>query len=272
MRKLLLVIGVASVTGCVLVALRAQTARPSVEEYPAPLVRERQSIVIGGVTERWELRWKALPRPACEASELSLTCPCSGFAYGEGGDLLLVRIRNGEEIDSLGLTPLFKDGEVSVRDAAILQRWAPNYDTDFAASKKDDFPDVVARRPVVKIMDFIDYDHDGNRSEFYLKTDTGPCGRNVGVVVGISRSDQKLHAFGTVSKPTQPLVLQKRVWEALSGARGPVEVIDWPCGDHAAEDESTIRLASTGGGIDGVRRWYGCPRVPDQRPIREEPL
>ncbi len=51
-------------------------------------------------------------------------------------------------------------------------RFEPNYEMDFKASEKDDFRDVVARRPVVKIMDFIDYDHDGRRSEFYLKTDT----------------------------------------------------------------------------------------------------
>ena len=65
-------------------------------------------------------------------------------------------------------------------------------------------------------MEFIDYDHDGRRSEFYLKTDTLPCGKSVGVVVGVSRSNQKLHIFGTVSKPTQHLLLQKGIWEALS--------------------------------------------------------
>ena len=247
------------------------------EEYPAPLVREQQSVVIGAVTETWELRWKAPPTPACEPNDVSLTCPCTGFAYGEGGALILVRIRNGQEVNRLELTPLFKGADVNLGDIAILQRWEPNYDTDFAALGKDGFLDVVARRPVVKIMDFVDYDHDGNRSEFYLKTDTLPCGKNVGVVVGISRSNQKLHVFGTGSKPTQPLLLQKHIWEALSRASGSVEVVDWPCGDHGSEEESTVSLTrrveeSTvfGAGLAApdipdsarfARSRFDCPRV-----------
>jgi hypothetical protein len=101
---------------------------------------------------------------------------CTGFAYGEGGDLTLVRIRNQREIDRLVLTPLFEHADVNMGGIAILQRWSPDYKADFAASERDDFIDLVGRRPTVKIMDFIDYDHDGQRSEFYLKTDTLPCG------------------------------------------------------------------------------------------------
>ena len=274
MGKLLPAAVFAFAASCILIALKAQNPAPAVEEYPAPLVRERQSVVIGNATETWELRWKAPPAPVCDASEAdaSLTCPCTGFAYGEDGDLTLVRLRNGEEIDRLALSALFKDNDAVPESGAILQRWEPDYEKDFAASEKDDFRDVVARRPVVKIMNFIDYDHDGNRSEFYLKTDTAPCGKSKGVVVGISELDPKLHVFTVISKPAEPLVLQKEMWEALSRALQPVEVVQWQCEDHGSDEETTVRLHSAGGEIDGIRRSFACPRYPDQAPVREGPL
>jgi hypothetical protein len=272
MERALRVGGVALITALLLTTLEGQTPGPSVQEYPAPLVRERQLVVVGNVAETWELKWKAPPKPACEPSDTSLTCPCTGFAYGEGGDLMLVRFRNGEEIDRLELTQFFKDTVESPERIAILQRWEPNDETDFEASAKDDFLDVVNRRPTVKIMDFIDYDHDGQRSEFFLQTITLPCGKRLGVVVGVSSSNQKLHAFGTATKPVEDLVLQKDIWEAFSHAQGPIEVVDWPCGDHGSDEETTVRLEHTNKGIDGVRRTFACPRYPGQHPIREEPL
>jgi len=272
MGKLLLIVVWFFFTGRLSTTLEAQNTTLSVEEYPAPLVRERQRVLIQGVIETWELRWDAPPKPACEPNDASLACPCTGFAYGEGGDLKLVRIRNGEEIDQLELTHLFENADVNLGRIAILQRWKPNYEKDFEASEKDDFLDMVARRPVVRIMDFIDYDHDGNRSEFYLKTDTLPCGKNVGVVVGVSRSDKQLHIFGTALKPTQPLLLQRTIWDTLSHASGPVEVVDWLCGDHGSQEETTVKLQWTSKGIGAFRRTFGCPKSPEQRPIHEEPL
>ncbi|MGA2588929.1 MAG: hypothetical protein ABSH32_03355 [Bryobacteraceae bacterium] len=263
--------GLALITALVLTTLEAQNPRPSVED-PAALVRERQLVAIGNVTETWELRWKTPPKPACEPIDSSLTCPCTGFAYGEGGDLILVRIRDGEEIDRLELTQLFKGADVNLGEIAVLQRWEPNYETDFEASQKNDFLDVVARRSIVKIMEFIDYDHDGQRSEFFLQTDTLPCGKRLGVVVGVSNSNQKLHVFGTATKPTEGLLLEKGAWEALSRAQGPIEIVEWPCGDHGSDEETTVRLEYTDKGIDGVRHTFACPRYPGQHPIRDEPL
>lgn len=255
-----------------LAPVEAQDAKSSVKEYPAPLVRERQLVAVGAATETWELRWAAAPSAVCEPNDVSLTCPCTGFAYGEGGDLTLVRIRGKKEIDHLELTPVFERANARQERIAVLQRWEPNYQTDFEASAKDDFGEVVARRPVVRVMDFLDYDHDGQRSEFYLKTETAPCGKSVGVVVGVSRSNPKLHVFGTASEPTKPLLLQKHIWQALSGAPGSVEIVEWPCGDHGADEESAVRLRATKRGIEGVRREFACPRNPGQHPIREDPL
>lgn len=131
---------------------------------------------------------------------------------------------------------------------------------------------MVGRRPVVKIMDLVDYDHDGQRSEFFLQTDTLPCGKRVGVVIGVSTSNPKLHVSGTVGRPSQALVLQRDIWEALSHAPGPIEVVDWPCGDHGSDIETTVILDYTRIGIDGVRKAFACPRQAGQQPISREPL
>jgi hypothetical protein len=258
--------------GSTVITLDAKTARSSVKEYPAPLVRERQIVIFGHVREIWELRWEHPPTPACEPGDVSLTCPCTGFAYGEGGKLALVRIRDNREIDRLDLTSFFAGADVNLGGVAILQRWEPDYKTDFEDSQKDDFQELVARRPVVKIMNFVDYDHDGMKSEFYLQTDTAPCGKNLGVVIGVSRSNPKLHVFGTTANPDEPLVLQKHIWDALSRASASVDVVDWPCGDHGSEEETTNQLRWTPKGIDGTRRWFDCPRVLEQRPLGEGPL
>jgi hypothetical protein len=264
--------GLALIAALAVSGLEGQSPRPTVEEYPSPLVRERQQVLIGNVAETWELRWKAPPKPACEPSDVSLTCPCTGFAYGEGGELALVRVRSGKEIDRLELTELFKGADLDLGDIAILQRWEPDINKDFEASERADFLDVVARRKTVKIMTFADYDHDGQRSEFYLQIDAGPCGHVAGVVIGISKSNSKLHVFGTADKPDAALVFDKHIWDALSRARGPVEVVAWPCGDHGSEDETTVRLTVTSKGIEVVQRTYACPRRPGQRPKSEEPL
>ncbi|HWF08491.1 MAG TPA: hypothetical protein VG297_08500 [Bryobacteraceae bacterium] len=268
--------GVLVLLSSLCIAIAARDPVPSVQEYPTALARERQTVVVGGIVvggikETWELRWKDPPKPACEPREDSLTCPCTGFAYGEGGDLWLVRMRGAKEIDRLDLTPLFAGAEINVGDIAVLPRW-PTEENDFAASEKEGFAEIVARRPTVKVMDFADYDHDGRRTEFYLKTDTLPCGKNVGVVVGMSKSNPRLHVFGSVYKPNEPLVLQKHVWEALSRARGTVEVEDWPCGDHGAEQGTSVRIRATNKGIDAVRRTHECPVVPGQTPLAQEPI
>jgi hypothetical protein len=224
-------------------------------EYPTPDVREEQTIIVDGVAEQWQLKWLGLPKPVCEPSDVSLTCPCQGFAYGEGGNLALIRLRNGSEIDRLLLTPFFEDAP----DAkAVLQRWEPDHDKDFNAAQKDDFAVVVAKRPTVQLMHFSDYDHDGQASEFYLQTEAAPCGKSVGVAVGISRTNPRLHAFTAVSNPSKPLFLQKHEWEALRDTSGEVEVLDWRCGDHGAESQTTLRLSWSKNGIYGTRREFSC--------------
>jgi hypothetical protein len=228
-------------------------------EYPTPEIREEQTVMVGGVAEAWQLKWRGKPKQVCEPSDISLTCPCSGFAYGEGGDLDLIRLRNASEIDRLNITPLFGDEFSGTGRVAIVQRWMPDHKEDFKASLKDDFAAKVAMRPVVQVMHLADYDHDGGSTEFYLQLEAPPCGKSLGVVIGISKTNLRLHVFGTASAPNNPLYMQKHEWEALRNATGPIEVLDWACGDHGSDGQTMLQLRWTPDGIDGSRREFECP-------------
>jgi hypothetical protein len=135
-RRKVLIVKRAAIALCVVLLLAtlaafAQNDRPLLRrsEYPTPTIREEQEVLVDGVTETWRLQWKSMPTPYCGADvvDVSLTCPCIGFAYGESGDLYLIRLRSGIEVEQLRLTPLF--GEYP---NAVVQRWPADYAKDFA--------------------------------------------------------------------------------------------------------------------------------------------
>ena len=68
-------------------------------ESPKPIIREERNIVIDGVEERWRLEWVSTPSPACAPPVEPgwMNCPCEGFAFGERGDLVLVRKKPGQK-------------------------------------------------------------------------------------------------------------------------------------------------------------------------------
>jgi hypothetical protein len=241
------------------------------KKVSAPAIREEQHIVVSGMAETWPLQWSATPKPRCGANEsdIALTCPCMGFAYGESGDLYLVRLRNGTEVDRLHLTPVFEEEKT-----AVVQRWPKDDERDFKLSERKDFSNLVSKRPTIQVMEFDDYDHDHKRTEFYLQTEAVPCGKSVGVVVGLSTNNARLHIFGTAANPSRPLYLQKREWQALRNASaGPVDIVDWSCGDHGADTQTEIRLQWSAKGIDGKRHEYTCPSNNERRRlISERPL
>lgn len=175
-------------------------------EYPSPMIREEQTIVVDGAQESWRLQWAAVPKLYCGADERdgSLTGPCMGFAFGEVGDLYVLRLRDGVEVDRLRLTPLF--GE---HPAAVVQHWAADDEQDFKLSQRGDFETIVSRRPTVQVMNFADYDHDGRATEFYLQTEVAPCGKSLGVVIGLSTYNSRLHVFGHRVYSRQAAVLTK---------------------------------------------------------------
>lgn len=185
-----------------------------------------------------------------------VNCPCIPFAYGETAPLDLVRIVENRVIDRLELTQFF-DEELGSQHGAMIQRWEPD-DKDLDTSDDEEFVARVRARPVVKIMRLADYNHDGESTEFFLPTGVLPCGKSIGIVVGLTPTNPRLHAFGTLLQPNKPLVMQKREWEALLNATGPVSVLDWRCGDHGSDDETELELLSTSEGINGIRREFAC--------------
>jgi len=67
--------------------------------------------------------------------------------------------------------------------------------------------------------------------------------------------------------------MQEREWEALLKAPGPIEVLDWPCGDHGSEIESDLALSATNGGIQALRREFECTETGNRgRLLREQVL
>jgi hypothetical protein len=152
-----------------------------------------------------------------------------------------------------------------------VQRWAADHERDFKLSQRDDFERVVGKRPTAQVMNFADYDHDGKPTEFYLQTEAAPCGKSVGVVIGLSTSNPRLHVFGTVANPDKPLYLQKREWEALRDASSaPVKLLHWACGDHGADAETELLLRWSPQGIDGSLREYTCPSKSRTRSLISE--
>jgi hypothetical protein len=224
------------------------------------VVREEHKIMVHGVEERWRLEWKVRPNQACSPDQPEwMTCPCNGFAFGERGDLVLVRERPGNKEERLGLTRLFQgdfDGP-GYSGEAVLRRWDVEKE-DVNESDSAVLASRVRVRPIATVMRFGDYDHDGEPTEFLLQVGTLPCGKQVSVAVGVSHRNDQLHAFSTVEHPGRPLVLQTSYWESLLRAKAPFKVVDWVCGDHASETETVLELSADTDGIHAMRSEYEC--------------
>ena len=190
---------------------------------------------------------------------MAITCPCAGFAYGEMGELDLVRRRNGHADEHLALTPLFRNGENPgwEKQLAVLQRW-PMLESDFPRVDSMDLEPIIRARPVTRAIAPADYDHDGRATEFLLQVGTLPCGKKQAVLVGVTAVDSSLHAFTSVAHPERPLVLPTFLWERLRRSGGRTSGVEWPCGDHGAETETEVRLWVGPQGVDGERAEYEC--------------
>jgi hypothetical protein len=227
-----------------------------------PILREEHKIVIDGVDETWSLLWTSPPSPACGPEDEDwMICPCMGFAYGESGNLVLLRKRPGKKEERLSLTALFRYGdqlpELGDAPRAVLRRWDV-HEKDHKESDAPGFADRVRTRSIAQVMNFADYDHDGRATEFILQIGTEPCGKITSIVVGISRKNPHLHAFASAKYPKKPLLLQAWQWVSLSRAKGPTEVTDWACGDHGSDVETKLELRAQDGVIHATRRTYEC--------------
>jgi hypothetical protein len=243
---------------CLVVLLGGMSA---FAENPNPVVREEHKVVVDGVEELWRLEWVCPPSPACSPDEPDVwwTCPCEGFAFGEQGNLVLVRKKPGQKEERFDLTLLF-DGQYEAPGElgkVVLRRWEVEKQ-DMDESKSPDFAARVRARPIAQVMRFGDYDHDGQASEFLLQIGTLPCGKKMSVAIGVSRQNPRLHVFSSAEHPERPLVLQAGQWEALLQAKGPVKVMDWQCGDHGSDAETELELYVDTNGIHATISTYEC--------------
>jgi hypothetical protein len=228
---------------------------------PASIIREEHKALINGVEETWRLEWAGAPKPVCSPDEPDIwfTCPCAGFAFGEKGNLALVRMRPGQPDERLELNKLFSgdmDGPADPGEA-VLRRWDVQ-EKDMDEANSPGFAARTQARPTATVMRFGDYDHDGKATEFVFQVGTLPCGKKMSVVIGVSSKNPQLHVFASAESPDKPLILQASHWESLLGTKGPVKVVDWKCGDHGSDTETELQLSADKNGIHVARMEYEC--------------
>lgn len=227
------------------------------------VVREQRTIMVAGHRETWRLEWQGKPVKACGADAVYManTCPCFGLAYGEAGQLWLVRRRGGRDMEHLDLTPLFGkfDGPSEADGMATAQRW-PMRDKDSDREADEDpklIKDIEHRKPV-RLMAFADYDHDGSATEFLMQVGTLPCGKLQLAAVGVSAANPHLHVFGTAAHPDDPLMMSYWVWDVLKRSGKPKEVEEWPCDDHGSDESDRVVVSVKHGQINATSRVYQC--------------
>ena len=230
---------------------------------PRDLVRERRIVKVAGVAEEWRLEWTAPPQPECQANGGGFyTCPCVGFAFGERGPLDLVRHRPGASDQRLDLAAFFDAEAPGGGDGATLPRW-PVRTADVKRDRDPALVTAVRSRPEIRIMNLADFDHDGQATEFFVQVVSEPCGKRIGVAVGLSRAQPVLHALSSVAHPEEPLTLRLDQWQRLARTRGPFTSIELACGDHASSEQYELTLSANAGRIDVTRRVYACSPGPE---------
>ena len=248
-------------------ATAALMAGSLVAAQTASLVREQKALAVNGVKEIWRLEWAAPPSSVCGADVVAAaqSCACAGFAYGEAGSLSLVRLRPGAPAERLSLAPFFKDASLpDLHELAVLRRWPPvpaaadNEDDDWHHASDWNFLQRVQARGASDVMRLADYNHDGQASEFLLQVGTRPCGKRALVLVGVSRSNPRLHVFASAEAPNTPLELGSRVWEAVRKSANPVHVVEWPCENHKEGVESIVTVAVRRGVFHVQRDDHPC--------------
>ncbi len=254
---------VAAVAAALIVAAPASAT----STQPA-VVREERVVVVHGVPETWQLVWIGKPSEFCPAIdiELAMTCPCAGVAYGEAGNLWLIRKRNGHEVERMDLRPLFGNtGYPTNKDLdgrAYLQA-RPMRDSDINLTDKNN-PALLAeikRRPAPVIMTFGDYDRDGHATEFLLQVGTLPCGKLQFVAIGVSARKPRLHTFASAEAAHAPLRMPMPPWRALLKSKTSSRITVWECGDHGSEVQSDLIVSAKNGIIHEKERDISCATV-----------
>jgi hypothetical protein len=235
-------------------------------------VREQRPVMIGGVKETWQLVWLGRPRPICPPDDMdyTMTLPCNGVAYGEYGDLWLVRRRHGREIERMDLKPLFGHFDYPDYDTLKGKAWLQRRAMKLSDSKRSGpaFLAEVGRRPITTIMKFADYDRDGHATEFLVQVGTLGGGVRLFAGVGVSARNPHLHALSSVEKPGVPVEMQYRPWRTLLTASRPTRLTTWQCDDHSSKVQQDLIVSARRGEIHFKEIMLRCPVA---APRRREP-
>jgi hypothetical protein len=227
------------------------------------VIREQRSLVVQGVEETWQLMWVGKHFPACPPEDMSgsISMPCSGIAYGEYGNLWLIRKRDGREVERMDLRPIFGHFDYPdydhMKGKAYVQRW-PMKMADIGREGPA-FVAEVKRRPVSTIMKFADYDRNGHATEFLIQVGTLGGGVQLFAAVGVSTRNPHLHAFSSVEKPGVPVEMKLRPWNALLTATRPTRVTTWQCDDHGSEVQQDLIVWADRGKIHFKEIFLHCP-------------
>ena len=244
------------------------SAAPRTVSAPAPpRVRDEQPVVVNGKSEVWQLQWLTVPVQVCAPDDIGWpACPCMGFEFGEAGDLALIRLEAGREVERLHLTPFFSDQETPAEtpNQAVLQRWPVSEAKDGMAWEDEQdtgfvhLKGLVEKRKPVTILEFADINRDGWATEFVLQVGVLPCGKKQSILMGISPERPHLHAFGTGEHPDVPLILRLDYWGMLRVSESPIRVLSSPCGDHGSDEQEELTLSVEKGAIHVVAETYSC--------------
>lgn len=229
-------------------------------------VRERVPVVVGGKPETWEIRWTGPRTIECWADT---TCPCDPFGIAEAGPAVLVRLRDGQEIERFDLAQAFNAAQDASGTSPVMLGRARGTNAD------EDIPEAeraaeLARRPATKVLELQDYDHDGQDAEALLPIEAGPCGHTTAVLMGLG-PDGHLQLRRTPEHPERPLVLDNAAWGSLLTGSG--ENVTVRCGDHGSDVEWTARLWAADGQIHAEQRSYSCTEAGERgAQVSEETL
>lgn len=220
----------------------------------APLVREEATVVVDGVGETWRLVWREPPAAVCnnltDQKAVGAPCSCWPFGFAQAGVLDLVRVRpttvawrgGVEREERLRLNQFLSEAFTPAQDAGVAPLWVTRSQKD-VSDTRDTVPIAeIEKKPLVKLMTFADYDHDGEATEFVMTFPSygAACGHySEAIVLGVSKARPYLHKFDVALRSESD-------WEAVRKAKAgePVKVVDLACGDHGNTEGEQSRIVT----------------------------